>query len=111
MPERGSVPGVRQFGGSPEEELSSSHKALTQSFASKELVHLYQAQLKTCKKKTEVSMVDLGRDVAKLVRLAYPTADAATRGVISINSFLEGLPGPASEIKLHVIKGRPCTLQ
>ena len=36
-------------------------------------------------------MVDLGRDVAKLVRLAYPTADAATREVIGINSFLEAL--------------------
>ena len=56
-------------------------------------------------------MVDLGRDVAKLVRLAYPTADAATREVIGINSFLEALPGPASEMKLHVIKERQRTLQ
>ena len=56
-------------------------------------------------------MVDLGRDVAKLVWLAYPTADAATREVIGINSFLEALPGPAFEMKLHVIKGRPRTLQ
>ena len=31
--------------------------------------------------------------------------------VIGINSFLKALPGPASEMKLHVIKGRPCTLQ
>ena len=51
-------------------------------------------------------MVDLGRDVLKLVRLAYPTADAATWEVIGINSFLEGLPGPASEMKLQVIKGK-----
>ena len=56
-------------------------------------------------------MSDLGRDVAKLVRLAYPTADQTTREVIGINSFLDALPGPASEIKLHVIKGRPRSLQ
>ena len=85
--------------------------ALAQSFAPKELVHLYQAELKARKKKGEESMVDLGRDVAKLVRLAYPTADAATREVIGINAFLEALPGPASEMKLHVIKGRPRNLQ
>ena len=49
--------------------------------------------------------------MAKLVRLAYPTADAATREVIGINSFLEALPGSVSKMKLHVIKGRPHTLQ
>ena len=68
-------------------------------------------ELKARKKRADESMVDLGRDVAKLVRLAYPMADAATREVIGINSFLEALPGPASEMKLHIIKGRPCTLQ
>ena len=85
--------------------------ALSQSFSPKELVHLHQAELKARKKKPEESMVDLGRDIAKLVRLAYPTADTPTREVIGINSFLEALPGPASEMKLHVIKGRPRNLQ
>lgn len=85
--------------------------ALSQSFAPKELVHLYQAELKARRKKGDESMVDLGRDLAKLVRLAYPTADTTTREVIGINAFLEALPGPASEMKLHVIKGRPRNLQ
>jgi len=85
--------------------------ALTQSFAPKELVHLHQAELKARRRRADESMVDLGRDVAKLVRLAYPSADAATREVIGINAFLESLPGPASEMKLHVIKGRPRNLQ
>ena len=40
-------------------------QALTQSFAPKELMHLYQVELKARKKRTEESMVDLGRDVAK----------------------------------------------
>jgi len=85
--------------------------ALAQSFAPKELVHLHQAELKARRRRGDETMVDLGRDVAKLVRLAYPTADAATREVIGINAFLEALPGPASEMKLHVIKGRPRNLQ
>ena len=85
--------------------------ALSQSFAPKELVHLHQAELKARKKRGDESMADLGRDIAKLVRLAYPTADVNTREVIGINAFLEALPGPASEMKLHVIKGRPRNLQ
>ena len=85
--------------------------ALAQSFSPKEMVHLYQAELKARRRKPDESMVDLGRDIAKLVRLAYPTADPSTRDVIGINSFLEALPGPASEMKLHVIKGRPRNLQ
>ena len=85
--------------------------ALAQSFSPKELVYLYQAELKARRKRADESMANLGRDVAKLVRLAYPTADSATREVIGINAFLEALPGPASEMKLHVIKGRPKTLQ
>ena len=85
--------------------------ALAQSFAPKELIHLHQAELKARRKKPDESMVDLGRDVARLVRLAYPTADVATREVIGINTFLESLPGPATEMRLHVIKGRPRSLQ
>ena len=95
MPERG----VRVVFASLGEPQRRSYQALTQvlmqSFTPKELAHLYQAELKARKKTTEESMVDLGRGVAKLVRLAYPTANTATREVISINSFLEALPGPA----------------
>ena len=35
----------------------------------------------------------------KLVRLACPTANAATWKVIGINSFWEALPGPASDLE------------
>ena len=72
-------------------------------------MHLYQAELKARKKKTVESMVDLGRDVAKLVRLTYLTTDATIREVIGIYFFLEALSGPAAEMKLHIIKGRPHT--
>ena len=85
--------------------------ALAQSFSPKERVHLYQAELKARRRKGEESIADLGRDIARLVRHAYPQADSVTREVVGINAFLDALPGPASEMKLHVIKGRPETLQ
>ena len=77
--------------------------ALAKSFSIKELVYLYQAEFKVNKKKTDETMANLGRDIAKLVPQAYPKADTATREVIGINAFLEALPRPASEMKLHLI--------
>ena len=56
-------------------------------------------------------MAELGRDIVRLVNLAYPQADVATRETLSINAFLDALLGPAIETRLHVIKGRPRTLQ
>ena len=47
-------------------------------------------------------MADLGWDVAKLVRLAYLMSNGSTRKVIGVNAFLDVLPGPALELKLHV---------
>ena len=85
--------------------------ALRQNFCPPEQVHLYQAELKSRKKKRDETMADLGRDLARLVQLAYPQADMATRETLAINAFLDALPGPAIEIRLHVIKGRPKTLQ
>ena len=56
-------------------------------------------------------MAKLGRDMVRLVNLAYPQADMATRETLSINTFLDALPVRATETRLHVIKGRPNTLQ
>ena len=85
--------------------------ALTQNFSPPEKVHLHMAELKARKRKPNESLAMLGRDIARLTRLAYPTADQATRETIAINAFLDSFPGPAIEIRLHVIKGHPRTLQ
>ena len=50
-----------------------------------------------------------GRDLARLV-LAYPQVDTATRETLAIHAFLDSLAGPAIEMRLHVIKGRPRTM-
>ena len=52
-------------------------------------------RVRACKKKGHESIVDLGREVAKLAKLNYPAVDSVTREVIGINSFLEAPPGPA----------------
>ena len=85
--------------------------ALTQNFSPPQKVHMYMAELKARKRRPNESLADLGRDIARLTRLAYPNADQATRETIGINAFLDSLPGPAIEIRLHVMKGQPATLQ
>ena len=69
--------------------------ALVQSFTPKGLYHHYQAELKARWKKVDESMADLGQNVARLVRLVYPTADGSTGEVIGVKAFLDALPGPA----------------
>jgi len=84
--------------------------ALTQNFCPPQQVHLYQVQLKTRKRQTNESLPELGRDIIRLTRLAYPTADQSTRETIGISSFLDALQGPALEIRLAVSQGHPTTV-
>ena len=84
--------------------------ALTQHFCPPQQIHLYQAELKARKRKPNESLPELGRDIARLIRLAYPTADMATRETIGINAFLDAIPGPAIEVRLNVLRGHPTTI-
>ena len=84
--------------------------ALTQNFCPSQRIHLYQAELKTRVRKPNESLADLGRDISRISRLAYPTADQATRETIGINAFLDAIPGPAVEIRLNVVRGHPATI-
>ena len=42
--------------------------------------------------------------------MAYPSADLATRETIGSNAFLDAIPGPAVELRLNVLRGRPSTI-
>ena len=86
-------------------------KALKQNFSPAQKVHTYMAELKARKRKPHESLASLGRDIAWLVRMAYPQADPVTRDTIGINALLDALPGPALETRLHIIRGQPTTLQ
>ena len=70
---------------------------LRQSFCPPEQVHLYQVELKGRKGRQGKSMAELRRDIVRLVNLAYPQVDVATRETLSINAFLDALPGPARD--------------
>ena len=91
-------------------EYKSLKSALTQHFCPPQQVHLYQAELKARKRKPNESLPDLGRDIARLIRLAYPKADTATRETIGVNAFLDAIPGPAIEVRLNVLRGHPSTI-
>ena len=84
---------------------------LAQNFSPPQKVHLYMAELKARRRKPDETLAALGRDIARLTRLAYPRADPATRETIGINAFLDSLPGQSIEIRLHVTKSHPMTLQ
>jgi hypothetical protein len=92
-------------------DFNALKEALTQNFSPREQVHLYQAELKSRVRRQGESLTSLGRDIARLVRFAYPTADDATRQTVGINAFLDALPCGSIEIRLHVVKGHPRTLQ
>ncbi len=84
--------------------------ALTQHFCPPQQIHLYQAELKARTRRPNESLTELGRDITRLTRLAYPTADMATRETIGINAFLDAIPGPAIEVRLNVLRGHPRTI-
>lgn len=93
------------------QDYTALTEALTQNFSPRERVHLYQAELKSRKRQPGESLTSLGRDLARLVRFAYPTADDGTREILGVNALLEALPSGSLEIRLHVAKSRPQTLQ
>ena len=92
-------------------DYESLIRALKQNFSPAQKVHTYLAELKCRKRKPNETLSSLGRDIARLVRLAYPQADQATKETIGINALMDALPGPAIETRLHVLRGQPETLQ
>jgi len=93
------------------QEFRTLVQALKQNFSPAQQVHTYLSALKSRKRRANEPLSELGRDIARLVRLAYPMADQGTREAIGINAFMDAMPGPAIEIRLHVIRGQPQTLQ
>ena len=84
--------------------------ALTQAFCPTQQIYLYQAELKGRTKQTGEGLSDLGHDIMRLVKLAYPSADAETRETVAISAFLDALPGNAMETRLSVLRTRPRTM-
>ena len=98
---------------SPPERLNllAIERALQQNFSPTQQQHSYLSKLRARKRKANEPLPELSREIARLVRMAYPRADQATREQIAINAFTDSFPGPAIEIRLHLIRGQPQTLQ
>jgi hypothetical protein len=73
-------------------------------------VQLYQVELKACKRRPGQTLVELGRDFARLIELAFPIVDLATREMVGINSFHDVIPRPAVKVRLNVLCEHPATL-
>lgn len=86
-------------------------KALRQNFAPVQQVQTYLHELKARKRKAGESLAVLGRDIGRLVRLAYPGVDQVTRETLGINALMDAFPDAAIEIRLHILRGQPETLQ
>ena len=93
------------------QHLPSIEGALQQNFSPTQQQHTYLSKLRSRKRKANEPLPELGREIARLVRLAYPRADPATREQIAINAFSDSFPGPAIEVRLHIIRGQPQNLQ
>ena len=91
-------------------DYSVLRDALTQAFRPTQQIYLYQAELKNRVKKPKESLSDLGRDIVRLTKLAYPTADTETRETVAISAFLDALPGNAMETRMSVLRARPRTM-
>ena len=93
------------------QQLPAIERALQQNFSPTQQQHTYLSKLRGRKRKANEPLPELGREIARLVRLAYPRADQATREQIAINAFSDSFPGPAIEVRLHIIRGQPQNLQ
>ncbi|XP_023310594.1 uncharacterized protein LOC111691664 [Anoplophora glabripennis] len=65
--------------------------ALEMRYGEAHLQHVYQAQLKGRRQRFEENLQQFEADVARMVKLAYPTAPAEFQEQLAISSFIDGL--------------------
>ena len=99
-----------KIGSGSRSDCRALKEALMQNFSLREQLHLYQA-LKSRQMKPWELLNSLGWDIGRMVYFAYPTAINGTRETTGINALLDAFLGSATEIRLHMVKGRPRTLQ
>lgn len=91
--------------------LKSVRAALEKSFCPEERLHYLRAELKSRRRKQGESLGDLGRSISKMVRMSFPGVDKTTKDYMSVNSFIEALVGADQELKMHVVRAHPKTLE
>ena len=84
-------------------------KALEQRFAPRNQTESFKALLRTRKRKTGETLQTLAEEVWRLVRLAYPEADATTLDSMGRDRFLESLGD--IELRHWIYQSKPRSLE
>ena len=83
--------------------------ALEARFGNGHQAELHRMKLKNRVRKREESLTELAEDVEKLLRLAYPGADAMMLELLGVDHFIDALHD--EEMRLKVRQSRPKTLR
>ena len=82
--------------------------ALVERFQPASQVESYKALLRTRVRKAEEPLQNLSEEVSRLVRLAYPDADAGTVDTVAKDRFIDSLED--AELKHWIYQGNPKSL-
>lgn len=80
-------------------------KALEERFSPANQTELYRAQLRERRQKDSETIPQLGQDVRRLTRLAYPTAPADVCETLAKEYFIDALK--SADMRLRVKQSRP----
>jgi hypothetical protein len=94
----------------PESRRSFEHlvSALNNRFQPDNQAELYRAQMKNRLRKRSEPLTDLGHEIKRLVRLAYPGAPLEVREHLARDCFIDSLNN--SEMEWAVFQGKPATV-
>jgi hypothetical protein len=94
----------------PESRRSFEHlvTALNNRFQPDNQAELYRAQMKNRLRKRSEPLTDLGHEIKRLVRLAYPGAPLEVREHLARDCFIDSLNN--SEMEWAVFQGKPRTV-
>ena len=83
-------------------------QSLQDRFAPSNRTELYRSQLRERRQKASESLPEMGQDVRRLIKLAYPTASCDLKEILATEQFLDGLYD--SEMRLKIKQARPSSL-
>lgn len=90
------------------QDFNTLAKALENRFGATHQSELARAKFKTRVKKREESLPELASDLERLVKLAYPGAEAELQDTLAKDQFIDALP---DDNRIKVRQGRPKNTQ
>ncbi|MCF1459047.1 MAG: hypothetical protein LPH21_16340 [Shewanella sp.] len=90
-------------------DFTSLTSALAARFEPVQQSELYRAKIKSRLRRKGEPIVELAQDVRKLIRLAYPSANADVREQLSKDCFIDALND--HDLEWAVLQGKPSTVE